>query len=204
MNADIFWDIIAKYNQQTWIIQLFFMILIALSFILSMMKKVQWLPKIILGIANIYIGFVFFLIYGTEPIQHYFAAPLFIATGALFLWEGIRHSNDLFIPFNRFQWLLFLMVILYPAVSFLLGNSFPRMVVYLMPCPLISFSILIYSGYKRKNIVLLALLLIWGLTGIKSFFFSALEDIILLICGIYCLWLLFSEIKKRRKQNKMA
>ena len=34
--------------------------------------------------------------------------------------------------------------------------------------------------------VLLILLTRWGLTGIKSFFFNALEDIILLICGLYC------------------
>ncbi|PKL35627.1 MAG: hypothetical protein CVU88_07095 [Firmicutes bacterium HGW-Firmicutes-13] len=203
MNADTFWNIIAVYNGQTWIIQLIFMLLIALSFILTVRNKLQWLPKIILGIANMYMGIVFFLYYGTEPVQHYFAAPLFMAAGALFLREGIKYRNDAFTPFNGIQWVLFIMVLLYPGVSFLLGNSFPRMVVYIMPCPLISFSIVMYSGYKRKNILLLVLLILWGLTGIKSFFFNALEDTILLICGIYCLRLLFSELKKRGKMTNV-
>jgi len=201
MNADTFWDIIALYNRQTWIIQLIFMLLIAFSFILTIRNKLQWLPKIILGIANIYMGIVFFLYYGTEPVQHYFAAPLFMAAGALFLWEGIRYRDDVFISFNRTQWVLFIIVLLYPGVSFLLGNSFPKMVVYIMPCPLISFSIVLYSGYKRKNLILLVLLILWGLTGIKSFFFNALEDTILLMCGIYGLRLLFFELRKRGKMS---
>ena len=31
---------------------------------------------------------------------------------------------------------------------------------------------------------------LWGLTGIKAFFFDAMEDTILLVCGVYCLWML--------------
>ena len=104
----------------------------------------------------------------------------------MFILEGVRYSDDEFGPLTPLQWSLLALVCLYPLVSFLLGNMFPRMVVYIMPCPLVSFSIVLYSGYKRKNIVLLVLLALWGVTGIKSFFFNALEDIILLLCGIYC------------------
>jgi len=198
MDAEIFWEIIGNYNQQTWLIQIIFMLTIALSFVLALFKKVQWLPKITLGVANIFIGIVFFLIYGTEPMQHFFAAPLFIAAGVLFIWEGIRHSHDEFLIFNKLQWGLLLLVILYPAFSILLGNSFPEMIVYIMPCPLISFSIIIYSGYNRKNKFLLVLLIIWGLSGVKAFFFNVLEDTILLTCGIYCIWLLVTEFKKQK------
>lgn len=69
------------------------------------------------------------------------------------------------------------------------------MVTYIMPCPVISLSIAVYSGYKRKNKLLLVLLTIWGLTGIKSIIFSAYEDIILLICGLYGILLIVNEIK---------
>lgn len=198
MDAEIFWEIIGSYNQQTWLIQIVFMITIALSLVLALLKKFQWLPKIFLGMANIFVGIVFFIIFGTETIQHFFAAPLFIATGVLFIWEGKQYSHDVFLPFNKLQWSLLVLVILYPMVSMLLGNSFPQMVVYIMPCPLISFSIIVYSGYSHKNKILLLLLMIWGLTGIKSFFFNALEDIILLTCGIYCIWLLVTELKKMK------
>ena len=77
----------------------------------------------------------------------------------------------------------------------LLGNSFPQMVTYIMPCPVISLSIAVYAGYKRKNKALLALLTIWGLTGIKSIIFNAYEDIILLIGGLYGIALLIREIR---------
>ena len=199
MDAEIFWNIIGNYNQQTWVMQILFMIAIIFGMVLSFLGKTQWLSKIVLGLANIFIGIVFFIIFGIEPIQFFFASPLFIISGILFLWEGYKNRQDTFVFFNKLQWILFILVLLYPVVSILLGNSFPKMVVYIMPCPLISLSIVIYSGYKRKNKVLLLLLIIWGLTGIKSFFFNALEDTILLTCGIYCIWLLVLEFKNKKE-----
>ena len=70
-----------------------------------------------------------------------------------------------------------------------------------MPCPVISLSIAVYAGYKRKNKLLLALLTVWGLTGIKSIIFSAYEDIILLLCGLYGIILLIGEIKQSKESN---
>ncbi len=58
---------------------------------------------------------------------------------------------------------------------------FPQMVTHIMPCPVVSLSIAVYAGYNKKNKLLLAMLTVWGLTGIKSVIFSAYEDIILLI-----------------------
>lgn len=92
---------------------------------------------------------------------------------------------------------MLLLFVLYPAISFLLGNTFPQMVTYIMPCPIVSVSIAVYSGYRRKNRLLLLLLTIWGLTGIKSLIFSAYEDIILLVAGIYGVCLIFNDYKGR-------
>ena len=77
----------------------------------------------------------------------------------------------------------------------MLGNQFPKMVTHIMPCPIVSLSIAVYAGYKRKNKLLLLLLTIWGMTGIKSVIFAAYEDIILFICGIYGVYLLIKEIQ---------
>jgi hypothetical protein len=93
------------------------------------------------------------------------------------------------------------LVLAYPFVSSLLGHSFPQIVVYIMPCPVICFSIIIYCGYEHKNMILLVLMAVWGLTGIKSFFFNALEDVILLVCGIYCAGIIIQQIKSRIKHN---
>lgn len=65
----------------------------------------------------------------------------------------------------------------------------------------VGLSIIVYAGYKNNNKFLLALLTVWGLTGIKSVFFNVYEDLILLICGLYGVVLLFNEIKLL-KQNK--
>ncbi|MBP7509203.1 MAG: hypothetical protein KA807_15430 [Prolixibacteraceae bacterium] len=198
MNAEDFWKVIGLYNQETWPHQILLIALIIYALIKSYHAKQYCLPKLILGIANIFIGIVFFLVYGTEPIQHYFAAPLFITIGGLFLRESVKFKNDIVRQPNKTEWILIVLLLLYPIVSLLLGNTYPKMVVYIMPCPLVSLSIIVYSFYSPKNILLLGLLAIWGLTGIKSFFFNAYEDIILLLCGIYCVWVIIREVKNKK------
>ncbi|MFQ7454042.1 MAG: DUF6064 family protein [Flavonifractor plautii] len=73
------------------------------------------------------------------------------------------------------QALLLLLWLLYPLVSLLLGNAFPQMVTHIMPCPIVSLSITVCAGYRYKNRLLLALLTLWGLTGIKSIFFTPMR-----------------------------
>lgn len=199
MDAQAFWNVIGNYNNQTWIIQIVLFIVMLLAIMLSYMQKVRWAAKFLLGIVNLFIGITFFAWYGTEPIQKYFALPLYLLCGGLFLYESWRNKDDTIKRPNLIQVILLLSYLLYPIVSMLLGNSFPQMVTYIMPCPAISLSIVIYAGYKRKNKVLLALLTIWGLTGIKSVIFNAYEDIILLVCGLYGIMLFASEVKQLKK-----
>ena len=198
MNTQAFWDVIGNYNQTTLIWQCMILVLIITSLILAYFQKVIWLPKITLGITNLFIGIVFFLFYGTELIQTYFAAPLYIVTGFLFFYEAIKNKSSQFSKFGKVQWILLCLVFIYPIISFLLGRSFPQLTVYIMPCPIISLSIIVYSCYDNKNKLLLLLMTIWGLTGVKAFFVNALEDTILLICGLYCLWILIKELKHRQ------
>ena len=46
---------------------------------------------------------------------------------------------------------MLILFVLYPVISYLLGNTFPEMVTYIMPCPIVSVSIAVYSSYHRKN-----------------------------------------------------
>lgn len=196
MDAQAFWNVIGNYNQQTVIVQIGLFLFIVLTIVLSYMQTIKWAAKFGLGIVNLFIGFGFFALYGTEPIQKYFALPLYILSGFLLLYESWHNRNDILEKPSYFQCLLLLLYLFYPLISMLLGNHFPQMVTHIMPCPVVSLSIAIYAGYKRKNKLLLALLTVWGLTGIKSIIFSAYEDIVLLICGIYGLVLLANEIKR--------
>jgi len=201
VDEQAFWNVIGEYNQTTWVLQCVLIAGVIVSIVLAYFGKVVWMPKAALGITNLFIGAVFFLVYGSEPVQTYFAAPLFIAIGSLLLWEALKYPKSSFMRFNKIQRILLCLVALYPLVSFLLGHLFPQTVLYIMPCPAISLSIVVYTCYEHKNKVLLALMAIWGLTGIKSFFVNALEDIILLICGVYCVYALIWQIKYGRSNQ---
>lgn len=198
MDAQAFWNVIGNYNKQTWAIQIVLIIFLAFSIVLSYMQKIKWTAKFSLGITNLFIGFAFFARYGTEPIQKFFAMPLYLLCGILFLFEAWKYKDDALEKPNIIQVIFLLLYSVYPIISMLLGNSFPQMVTYIMPCPVISLSIAVYASYKRKNKALLALLTIWGLTGIKSIIFNAYEDIILLICGLYGTVLLIREIRQSK------
>lgn len=185
MDTQIFWDVIASYNQQTWGLQIIWLALLLWTITLSYLQIVPWAAKLSLGLVNLFIGIAFFAWHGTEPIQKLFALPLYLLCGGLFLYES-RHSRA--DPLERprpLQAALLLLCLLYPLFSALSGHAFPAAVTHIMPCPIISLSIAVYSGYRRKNRVLLALLTVWGLTGIKAVFFDAYEDLVLLLCGLY-------------------
>lgn len=135
MDTQVFWNVIGNYNKQTWIIQIILLIFILAMIVLSYMQKVKWAAKFSLGIANLFIGIGFFVWYGTEPIQKYFALPLYLFCGILFLYESWHNKDDTIKKPNIIQALLLLFYIFYPFVSMLLGNTFPQMVTYIMPCP---------------------------------------------------------------------
>ena len=198
MNTQTFWGVIGNYNLQTWMMQAVLFVLIILGIILSYIGKVKWAAKLSLGIANLFIGVAFYVCYGTEPIQQYFALPLFMISGILFLYESYRNKEDKLEKPNFFQLFLLLLYLLYPVISILLGGKFPQMATYIMPCPIISLSIVVYAGYRKKNKLLLTLLTAWGLTGVKSMMFNAYEDLILLICGIYGIVLIINEFRQQK------
>lgn len=200
MNAQAFWNVIGNYNEQTKILQIGLLIPVIVAIALSYMRKVNWAAKFALGITNLFIGIAFFAWYGTEPIQRFFALPLYLLCGILFLYESWHNKDDLLEKPTPVQSLLIVLYLLYPLISFALGNKFPQIVTHIMPCPIVSLSITVYAAYKRKNILLLILLTVWGLTGIKSIIFNAYEDIILLICGFYGVALLVDEIKRDKSK----
>lgn len=137
MDVQVFWEAISAYNRQTAAVQAVLLTFLLGMTALSYAGKVRWAAKCALGVVHLFLAAVFFARYGRAPIQLFFALPLFLACGLLFLYE-CRHcrSDELARP------------------------DLPRT-------------------------VLLALLTLWGLTGIKSLLFHVYEDLILLLCGLY-------------------
>lgn len=190
MDASAFWSVIGNYNEQTKGIQVILFLFLILALAVSYTKKVNWAAKFALGIINLFIGIGFFALHGTQPVQKYFALPLYLVCGCLFLYESYHHKSDVLQKSDRVQMVLLFLYFIYPVISVLLRHSFPETVTYIMPCPIASISLVICTGYKKKNKLLLILLTVWGLTGIKSVIFHAYEDIILLVCGLYGVMLL--------------
>ena len=161
MDAQAFWNVIGTYNQQTITVQIGLFLFIVITAILSYFTKIKWCAKFALGIIHLFIGVVFVAWYGTELINKYFALPLYLLCGFLFLYESWHNKNDTLIKPNGWQYFLLLLYLFYPLISFLLGNRFPQIVTHIMPCPVVSLGITIYAGYRKKNKLLLALLAIW-------------------------------------------
>jgi len=197
MDVNIFWEIIGEYNNKTIIVQIILFVLGIFAFTLSYTGRIKWIIKFTLGIIILFVGIVHFGYYGNEMIQKYFAFPLFIISGLLFIFESIKNKQDILEKFNKIQFILLILYLLYPLLSIILGNRFPKMVTHIMPCPIISVSIVIYSAYKFKNKLLLVCMALWGLTGVKAFVANAYEDIILLICGIYCIYILITQVTQK-------
>lgn len=198
MNAESFWEVIGNYNQSTLFVQVILGICLILACVVARKDKLRWLPKVVYGVICIFLAIVFFLIFGTEPIQFYFAFPLFLLLGIVFIFEAVRNKREEFQKFTKIQWALVMLVLVYPLVSIVQGKSFPEMLMYIMPCPVVCIGIIIWQSYEHKNLIALTLLTIWGLTGVKAFFFNAYEDLILLAMGILALVILIKEVKVRR------
>ena len=201
MDASAFWKVIGEYNGATIIPQLGLTALLAASAIFSSLKHRPAILKIYLSIANLFIAIVFFGMFGTEPIQKYFAFPLYMAVGLLFMYEAIANRKDAMGKLNITQIALLVLFSIYPAVSYLLGHRFPELVTHIMPCPIVALSLAIYSAFHKKNMVLYALLIVWGLTGVKSIVFSAYEDLILLAAGVYGLFDFVSMLRKKKSRG---
>ncbi len=199
MEASIFWNIIAQYNTQTIYVQIALFVLLAISVAVSYKKRKGWACKMMLSFLNLFIGIAFFIQFGTEPIQNYFALPLYILVGVLFAYETIKTRDDALNKPTPVQLFLAGLYLAYPLVSMACGNEFPRMVTHIMPCPVATISIVLYSLYNKKNPILMGLLAVWGLTGVKAIPFKAYEDLILLAAGIYGVYHTYLILRKNRK-----
>lgn len=195
MNTSSFWNVITEYNKHTLFIQLILLAFMIISVIVAYIWHYYFLPKIALGIGCLFIGVIFFLYYGTQPIQFIFAAPLYIVNGILFIYEAKVNKTDILKKPTIMTSTLLVIVLLYPLISYMLDHKYPTTVLLIMPCPMVSLCILIYSCYNKKNRLIMLLLILWGMTGIKSLFFNVYEDLILLTCGFYGIYLMI-KMKK--------
>lgn len=191
-----FWKIIGIYNEQTLIAQCLLSLFLILSVILSFKTKYYYLLKLMLAACNIFIGIQFFYIVDKSKTAVFFAGPLFLITGLLFIYTAYKDKNDKPAKPNKIQIAALLLILCYPIASYMSGNEYPQIVLYVLPCPFISLSIVLYSLYQKRNIFLEIIMILWALTGLpKAFIFNVYEDLILFIIGCYGIYICIKDLK---------
>ena len=96
---------------------------------------------------------------------------------------------------TAFAALLFVMPLVYPLFSLLLGRTFPMITSPVMPCSVAVFTIgLMLAFSERINIVLAMFLCHWALIGLSKVYFFGIPEDYLLACSIVpALYLFFRE-----------
>ena len=119
MDVQVFWEAISAYNRQTAAVQAVLLTFLLGMTALSYAGKVRWAAKCALGVVHLFLAAVFFARYGRAPIQLFFALPLFLACGLLFLYE-CRHcrSDELARP-DLPRTVLLVLCLSYPLCSIL-------------------------------------------------------------------------------------
>ena len=187
--TDEFWEIICRYNVETTYLQVIFSFLIIGLLLISLFKQnhlIDLFLKSLFTAAFFFVGFFFFLVIDKSFTAIIFG-PYFILIGLLFLLDLLKTKSQ-FRQTTSFQLLLYVLVLLYPVISYLLGHNYPQQILYLFPCPIASFALITYCRLIKRNELLNILLILWGLTGVKAFMFDAKEDLILLMVGLYGLY----------------
>ncbi|MDR5587913.1 MULTISPECIES: DUF6064 family protein [Clostridium] len=202
----IFWNTISNYNKSTWIAQL---IICAIGLVLTRLiyikptKIVKISLKIFLSFSFAWISIVFFILNGSNELNKYLTATLFGSIALLFFID-IFKDNIIFERNKRFNKLVFILYILflaYPLISIILGHAYPAITTWLMPCPLVVYSITLLVSFSTKvDYKILILLIFWALTGLpKIFMFGVPEDFILFLSGILAIYVWTLIIKERKK-----
>ncbi|NFQ09351.1 hypothetical protein FDG75_07195 [Clostridium botulinum] len=81
-----------------------------------------------------------------------------------------------------------------------MGHAYPAITTWLMPCPLVVYSITLLVSFSTKvDYKILILLIFWALTGLpKIFMFGVSEDFILFLSGILAIFVWVLIIKERK------
>lgn len=206
--SEIFINTIANYNSSTYQMQMIFY-LIGLIITILIYKRpsdgIRKIMKLYLAICYLWISVVFFMRYGSSEFHKEFTAAYFGFISLIFLIDIF--TDKIVLERNRSYdkgvLVLYLLFLLYPVVGFLLGRSFPKISMWLMPCPLTVFTIAFLTSFlSMKNKWIYILLLLWALPGLpKSFMFNIQEDLILGLAGIFGIIVLILQNKKDNRKS---
>lgn len=199
---EIFWSTISSYNAATLGAQIIITLIAAalvIALYLRPSNKVRVAMKIFMAFLNFWIAIAYYLIFGDAREYNEIFALFWAIMGGIWVYDlTVKHHVSLEYKSSKhraFAILLFLMPLLYPAFSLVLGRSFPSMTTPVMPCSVAIFTIgIILAFSERVNIILSMFLCHWALIGIsKVYFYGIPEDYLLAFCAVPALYIFFRE-----------
>jgi hypothetical protein len=197
---EVFWNTIASYNVATWPLQIVWVLVATVLLLLLYWRPSRYVRiamKLYMVAMNFWIAGVYYLVY-CEPRAHHDAFALFWAImGGMWLYDLLVSHASLERTGNHsyFALVLFVLPLLYPVASLLLGRSFPVMTMPVMPCSVAIFTVgLMLAFSERVNMVLAMFLCHLALISLsKVYFFGIFEDYLLAGSAIPAMYIFFRE-----------
>jgi len=193
--AEQFMNVLIKYNMAIWPMHVVAYIL-GIAILFLVVKKTKYSSRIsaaILSFLWLWNGIVFFLFYfGPVFNPSYFFGGLFVIQGILFLGSVIKPRLLFGSELNVYSvvGILFIAYAMvgYPVLGPFLGHSYPFSAPFgLTPCPtnVYTFGLFLLSNKKiPKSFLIIPLL--WAIFGgFPAVFAGMLEDIGLIVAGIF-------------------
>ncbi|MCW8195133.1 hypothetical protein F6455_10080 [Proteobacteria bacterium 005FR1] len=188
-----FFEVFALYNEAVWPAHLLLRALAFLVLILVFVgqRAVDRTIMAILSLFWLWMGLLYHFTFFTaiNPAAWVFGA-FFIAQGLLLFWKGVVKSE---VRFDfRWSWrdvagvaLIMLSLIIYPLLSFWVGERYPAAPTFGLPCPTAIFTLgvlLIASPLPR---LLFVIPLLWTLIGsVAAFELGVHQDLLLLLAAL--------------------
>ena len=199
--AEQFFEVFTKYNQTVFPLQ-FLLIWAAAAAVLLAIKQKTVSDEIISGILAFlwfWAGIVYHLIFFTRINSGaYLFGLMFIAQGALFIYEGIVKKQLSFRlkPDADGIWgtiFVTYALVVYPVIGFALGHVFPSSPTFGLPCPTTIFTLGVLMWTDRKMpLYLLIIPLLWAIIGSTAAVrFGITEDFGLIVTAAITAFFIF-------------
>ena len=183
-----------NYNLDIWPMQVV-AYLLGIAAVFFAIKRSQYSDRIVVGILSFFwlwtaIGF-FFLYFAPAYSFAYAFGGLFIIQGILFLADVVkpRFTFDFQGDIYSIIGVLFIAyaMIGYPVIGYFLGHRYPQSPPFgLTPCPVTVFTFgLFLLTNKKVPKLFLVIPLLWALSGVMPVSVGILEDIGMIIAGVF-------------------
>lgn len=210
---EIFWNTIAKYNENTWWAQI---IITATGIVLTTLLyhkptvRTKRSMKAYMVFLNGWIALVYYMMYCNTRSYHHIPAIFWGIIALIWLWDLFTDYT----PFERnpkYQKLvgvLYAMPFLYPLLSWARGMEFPMMTTTVMPCSVAVFTIGLLLAFSHKvNLLIILFLCHWALIGFsKVYVYKIPEDLLLASATVPAIYLFFKNYvaQNLHKETKLS